>query len=438
MRFLDIIGMSVSNLWRRKLRTFLTVLGVVIGTASIVVMISLGIGLRVAMVKEASAYGAMNEITVNQMFSASKENLLTDENINKIKEIAYVEDVEPVLSMNVRLIQGKYTIYCDLQGVTDKYLSKLEVGQGRLPESKGDMEFLAGNTLIAGAYITSTYVYPYYERNEIPDIDLMNKNVYTQFDPVTVMDASGNPVTKQSKKKIFPIVGMIAGEIDDWGVHGNSLYTNLEALKNYVKKTYKDSAIPGQPTDKNGRPYKNICYSRAIVTVSDTNMVSDVLKTIQEMGYSAYSEAEWIKQTENSMMIIQAVLGGIGAISFFVAAIGITNTMMMSTYERTKEIGVMKVLGCSLPNIRSLFLAEAGFIGIIGGVTGLIISYILSLICNKVIPPMIDVPVDKISVIPWWLAVTSIVFAAMVGMIAGFFPAQRATKLSPLAAIRNE
>ena len=107
-----------------------------------------------------------------------------------------------------------------------------------------------------------------------------------------------------------------------------------------------------------------------------------------------------LQQTYN---MIQLVLGGIGAISLFVAAIGIANTMMMSIYERTKEIGVMKVLGCSLGNIRAMFLTEAAFIGFVGGIIGLIISYILSFVCNLFLPALVGYEGQNISVIPIWL-----------------------------------
>ncbi len=163
-------------------------------------------------------------------------------------------------------------------------------------------------------------------------------------------------------------------------------------------------------------------------------------KSLQELGYEANSQAEWVESEQKTMGYIQAVLGGIGAVSLFVAAIGITNTMMMSIYERTKEIGVMKVLGCDLRNIRSLFLMEAGFIGFIGGVIGLILSFILSVIINKVAANANEYmgTTGGIPYIPIWLVFLSLVFAVMVGMVAGFFPARRAMRLSPLAAIRNE
>ena len=170
------------------------------------------------------------------------------------------------------------------------------------------------------------------------------------------------------------------------------------------------------------------------------NNVVALQKALNDMGYDAYSQAEWVESQQRTMGYIQAVLGGIGAVSLFVAAIGITNTMMMSIYERTKEIGVMKVLGCDLRNIRSLFLMEAGFIGFIGGVIGLILSIILSVAVNKVAAGVNDYmgTTGGISYIPVWLGALSLVFAVMVGMVAGFFPARRAMRLSPLAAIRNE
>lgn len=145
--------------------------------------------------------------------------------------------------------------------------------------------------------------------------------------------------------------------------------------------------------------------------------------------------------------MIQAVLGGIGAMSLLVAALGITNTMVMSIYERTREIGVMKVLGCLLTDIRKLFLWEAGIIGFTGGVVGLLLSILASFLLNRFggdlggllgggyAPDGTRLP---ISVIPVWLAVSSVGFATLVGLLSGFYPANRAMKLSALEAIRNE
>jgi len=144
--------------------------------------------------------------------------------------------------------------------------------------------------------------------------------------------------------------------------------------------------------------------------------------------------------------MIQGILGGIGAISLLVAALGITNTMIMSIYERTKEIGIMKVIGANLGDIRKMFLLEAGMIGFLGGSAGLIISYILSLLMNTVLSGIMSTMLgavgggggSTVSIIPWWVAVGALVFATTIGIISGYSPARRAMHLSALESLRNE
>ena len=132
---------------------------------------------------------------------------------------------------------------------------------------------------------------------------------------------------------------------------------------------------------------------------------------------------ELIEGMQKTLIMVQAVLGGIGAVALLVAAIGITNTMMMSIYERTKEIGIMKVIGCSLRNIRQLFLLEAAFIGLIGGIAGNVLSLILSAVINLFVSSesLTGMP-GSISCIPFWLMLASSGFAVLVGMAAGVFP----------------
>ena len=212
---------------------------------------------------------------------------------------------------------------------------------------------------------------------------------------------------------------------------------NLDSLVQELRKVFKNKPIPGQPTTKTGKPYKEIFYTNLYVNVDDMEHVVEVQKQIADMGYDAYSNAEWLESEQKTMGYVQAILGGIGAVSLLVAAIGIANTMMMSIYERTKEIGVMKVLGCDMRNIQTMFLMEAGFIGLIGGTIGLLISFILSFVINKLASAANEY-MKGISYIPLGLVVLALGFAVLVGMLAGYFPSRRAMKLSPLAAIRNE
>ncbi len=443
MNFLDILGMSVSSLWRRKIRTILTVLGVIIGTASVVVMLSLGLGLKTAMMEEASSYGSLTEIEVSTGYfggTSTDIQYLNDSTIKSIEELENVNYVSPQLAVYGRFIQGKWESWISIYGVSQEELANINIGEGTIPsENAGTLELVVGNMVIQQFYNSSTYEYPYWDKGELPDVDLMGKTVFTQFDSEWIDDGAGNYTEIPSKKNIFPIVGMVAGDENTYSKYSYSVYTDIDSLKAYLKKTYKGRAIPNQPTDKNGKPFKELVYDRVIVSVDDADNVDSVMTAIQDMGFQAYSNQEWLAQIESQFKIIQAVLGGIGAISLLVAAIGITNTMTMSTYERTKEIGVMKVIGCSLGNIRALFLSEAAFIGFLGGIAGILLSYLLSILVNVFAAPLVNMGEGvKISVIPAWLVLLAIIFATLIGTVSGFFPAQRATKLSPLAAIRNE
>ena len=154
--------------------------------------------------------------------------------------------------------------------------------------------------------------------------------------------------------------------------------------------------------------------------------------------------ADSLEGIENTSRTIQAILGGIGGITLFVAAIGITNTMVMSIYERTREIGIIKVIGASFGDVRALFLTEASLIGLMGGILGLGLSYLASGIINKLASGYMQsgmmggAPSANISIIPVWLAAFAVCFAIMIGLCSGLYPANRAIKLSPIVAIRNE
>lgn len=449
MRFLDLLRMSASNLLRRKLRTVLTVLGVVIGTASIVVMISLGLGLQKSSLEQIEQYGGLTTINVtNYSWNTGSEDdgeveRINDSVIETMAAIPHVELVSPILNIYAIAKQGAYECNLNIQGMTSEALQKMdmEVGQGTLPPSDGTLQLFYGNQVIMDFYNAKTGEY-YWGTDEVPDVDLMNDPVFIIFDTDAYYSSRSSdgsvPQTPAPKKYIIPTSGIMAGEVNEYKENGWNVFADIDALKVQLKKVFKNKVIPGQPSTKSGKPYKELYYEQVYIRVDEMENVEEVQQTIQNMGYESNSNAQWMEQTQDQMKMIQLVLGGIGAVSLFVAAIGIANTMMMSIYERTKEIGIIKVLGCDLRNIRSMFLMEAGFIGFFGGLAGLILSGGISLVINKVAAGASEGYYAGISYIPLWLVAVSLAFAVLVGMVAGFFPALRAMKLSPLAAIRNE
>lgn len=451
MKFLDLLRMSSSNLWKRKVRTILTVLGVVIGVASIVVMISLGLGLSRSMMAEYESYGSLTQITVYDSSyyggnTSEEEPLrLDDALIETIKGMDHVKNVYPVLQMSALAKYGGYMCYLQIQGMPIEAIESLgmTVGEGALPSRQDEeLKFFYGSQVIQDFYNEKTGS-GYWETNELPDIDLMKDPIFVIFDTDAYWQSQNTGdvenVVAPPKKYLINTCGVEQASEDGWTQYGWYTVCDIEKLMPELKKIFKNKVIPGQPSTKTGKPYKEIFYNSLTVDVDEMENVTAIQTALNDMGYQANSNAEWIESSQKSMGYVQAVLGGIGAVSLFVAAIGITNTMMMSIYERTKEIGVMKVLGCDLRNIRTLFLLEAGFIGFIGGIIGLILSYSISGVINKIASGAAEYTnLSSISYIPIWLALVSLGFAVLVGMIAGFFPALRAMKLSPLAAIHNE
>jgi ABC-type antimicrobial peptide transport system permease subunit len=157
---------------------------------------------------------------------------------------------------------------------------------------------------------------------------------------------------------------------------------------------------------------------------------------------------EYVENINEQMRMIQMVMGLVGAVALFVAAINIANTMIMSIYERTKEIGIMKVIGCRLGDICSLFLLEAGILGLIGGIIGIGLSFAGSTALNNMPPSesgsnIFGVYIDpnvggSLSIIPFWLVLLALAVSVGIAVLAGLYPSIRAMRLSALEAIRNE
>lgn len=465
MHLRDILKISLDNLRKRRLRTFLTVLGVVIGTASIVTMISLGLGLQQSMLQEVEESGGLKTITVSgaeagesYFYSGNAgeqedvEKYVTDSTLAKLKEIEHISSINPQYQMTAVALKGNYEAYIQLYASTKEGLENknLKLGYGKMPTPGGSrLELVYGNAVLADFMEKGTNK-GYWETGEIPNIDLTKDSVFLILDTDNYfksLEKSQNAETvdeatkvKTVNKQVVKASGVMEGGIEAYSMNSYYVYCDIDALRKVLKKEFQGNVIPGQPTTKSGKAYRDFCYTSAEVVVDDIENVDQVINEIKNMGFNVQTNQDYLDSMKKQFFMIQAALGGIGAVSLFVAAIGIANTMMMSIYERTKEIGVMKVLGCSLKSIRRMFLLEAASIGLFGGVIGCTLSFILSGIINFLVAQggaAMGLSRD-ISYIPIWLALAAIFFAVIVGVLAGMLPASRGMKLSPLAAIRGD
>ena len=194
-------------------------------------------------------------------------------------------------------------------------------------------------------------------------------------------------------------------------------------------------------------------WEMALVKAESIQQVAKIEEAIRKLGLSTSSMESIRKPMEQEARQKQMMFGCLGAVSLFVAALGITNTMIMSISERTKEIGVMKALGCQVRDVRTLFLLEAGTIGFIGGVLGMLVSYGLSAAMNIAASAGLTgglmggeeleflgeaAGAAAVSVIPWWLSAAAVLFSVLTGLAAGYYPAKKAVEVPALEAIKHD
>lgn len=444
MSNLDLIRMGIKNLWRRKLRTFLTVLGVIIGTSSIVVMLSLGFGLSQAFEDQISQWGSLTTINVYKKWqdpSLPKNKIvdLDDTAVASFKALPNVEAVSPTLETYGIIKTGKYITDVPIKGIVPETMEAFgfEVAEGRLLNDNDELTIVFGGGMKHNFYDPKSRVW------REPKVDLMKDKFTLSFDQdmgysrrgmVYTTQGSGGDKKPNYKEYKLKVAGVLTE--DNWETN-YGVYMPLHEVQKLIKEKEKAENQKPQP----GRQ-KETGYQRVNVKVNDMKNVKAVQDAIKEMGHEAHSLNDQLESMKKTAGIIQMVLGGIGAISLLVAAIGITNTMVMSIYERTKEIGVMKVIGASLKDIKRLFLFESALIGVLGGIFGVCLSYILSFFVNKFSTSFGNFfgtgGESKISIIPIWLIFAAMAFSALIGIISGYYPARRAMNLSALEAIRTE
>lgn len=468
MRWTDILSAALSNLRRRKLRSILTMLGVVIGTAAIVVTISLGYGAEKTQMAAMEAatnlrliqvypnYG-FSDASATQSATGKRITTINDSVVRQIRSIKGVSAVTPVVNLysgvSFTLKTGKREYPAALMGVYPQDFAKItKLKSGRyFSSTSGTMEFIMSEMSMLDFQDPAKpdeYVDVYTLLSEgkplpLPKLDWLNQSYKmtmswedTQEDSANVSD---EPVIKTKDYKAR-LVGILPADINDM-TYSYGAVVNL----NWLKKLYKDNKqlFKDMGVDSMDK------YDTVYVLVDTVDSVDSVVKGLMDLGVQYWSMMEVVKTMRQQIQTMQAFLGFIGAISLLVAALSIANTMMMSIYERTREIGVMKVLGCKLGNIRVMFLSEAAYIGVFGGALGLAVSYSLSYALNTVdwlqqlassvmqSGGMFAEEGATVSIIPPTLAFGTYLFVVLIAIGSGFYPAQRATRLSSLAAIRS-
>lgn len=447
MKISDLIKMGLRNLSRRKARTALTVVGVVIGTISIVVMISIGIGMNTGFKSQVMELGSLSTITISKYaaikddegnYIDTKEQIINEDLLNTVKQIEHVKTASPVLSTQLTLKIGNSVegyAYCSVMDIDAmKEFGLPDVQYGELPSEENP------DVLIMGSEVPKNYFYS----------TKGNRFESYQFEPgkdkiLAYMEMYQYELKDPTKRAEF-YLGTNVAVLQQNSQYDYQCFMSLDTFK----KWYMEAIDYMKPSDKKKAIKALKEYETIQLNVDNVKNVSKVEQKIKEMGYQTESLNSYLAPLEQTSNMMQMVLGGVGAVAMLVSAISIANTMIMSIYERTKEIGVMKVLGCCITDIKKLFLFEAGMIGLIGGIIGIILSYIASFCINKYGGPLFEALMKSTSVmydnsvstsfsiIPIWLPFLAAGFAIAVGVISGYYPAKRATKISAIEAMKTE
>ncbi|MDD7305522.1 MAG: FtsX-like permease family protein [Peptoniphilaceae bacterium] len=464
MKTEDRLIMAFRNLWRRKSRTILTILSVVIGTISIIMMLSLGLGMQEQQKQMVESFGGLENIEI--MTDATSSQKIDQNTANKFKNIKGVRVVIPHKDVYAEIkVKGKdkYNVeaYQGIRVIPNevfKNIKKEDFDQGTnlSPSDKNSL------LLTSQVEVTEEIKLPGqegYSQENVEDFDFLGSNFYIRlgykdeeespkFGLEQNLPVNGGEEDTSDKPNYADIPVKVKGKLSknsfltgSYGFINESTYKTLEKEDKKLQSSQLNTDL-----DSMGNPVKNnskYIYTGISVVCNDYQSVKNVEQEIKEMGYQTQSNTEMIDNINDATTKIMMILGGIGSIAFIVSAIGIINTMLMSIYERQKEIGVMKVIGASIADIRSMFLLESGFIGFFGGVLGLVISLVLSALFNKLFLASVDPSVmgntepTSLFSIPVWLAVAGVSFSALVGVMAGYLPAKRATKLSAIETLRS-
>lgn len=396
MRLFDLLRLSLRMFKARTMRTFLTILGMSVGIAAIIFLVSFGYGLQRTLLQKITTSDSLVSLDVTA--SGTEGNTVLDSSaIETIRSLQDVVDVIPVLELPG---QGKFSnVTLDINTVSSTAAllrsEGLKINVGRL-FTKDEKNSIVITKAVAQVF------------NSAPE-DMLGQTVaLTLFQN----DTSGKSQKSSafSLPNTYTIVGVVEGE-------ENLVYFSLDSLGEFPL----------------------VSYTKLKVKCGSTEVINSVRAEIEGNGFIASSISETVDQANKVFRAVQIVLMVFGLIALIVSAIGMFNTMTIALLERTEEIGIMKSIGAAKRSIALMFLTEStlmGLLGALGGVAlGMLEGEILNILINLVAQRFGGESVD-LFYSPLWFISTVILFGAVVGFSTGIFPARKASRIDALEALR--
>ena len=393
---------AIQNVWSNKLRTFLTMLGIIIGVMAVIVIVGLGNGMTKSMRDSFSALGT-NTLNVQVWGygsrTASVDDLYAIADRHKDLLQAISPEVDFSGSGNLKIGTSTYR-WVTINGVDENYtaMKNYQIAQGR------GLQYM-----------------------DIKD----NKQVCIVGDYINRVAFGGNAVGQTLKigANKFLVVGVLAAKVSDKemqeGSDDSCVYLPYSTIMRLSDQSMVNSFTAIMTDENKANEAKAVLESELQTLLGSDN------------GYYVYSASEWLEEMNKMINMVIVVLTGIASISLLVGGIGIMNIMLVSVTERTREIGIRKALGAKERTILAQFVVEAATTSALGGILGIALGYVVSMAANRILP-MLASGTD-ITVSPSFNSI-AVAFGSSVGIgvLFGYLPARRAARLNPIEALRYD
>ncbi len=423
MKWIDRMRFVRQNMAKNKSRVLMTVLAAAMGCSFLIMLASVAFGLQNSLIKEITEGQALTRVELYDKKSDGDEYVQPDQSdIAVLEAMPYVRAVTPRGYVPTPLIQvAEYKAHTNamLVDFASEQAAGLELSEGRMPERPGEA--------IVGYHYRDALVREDGTRYEG---ELLGLELELTISEMQADGESGEAQPLGDTQAALTIVGVAKKPAREYVVD-----TELMLDRNMYEALMPHSAAQGLDVPL------HIVY----VYADDASHLTKLTAAMREEGYRLYSPSDQIEEMELFFTVMKIGLGFVGTIAVLIASIGIFNTMTMAVTERAQDIGIMKAIGASPRTIRSIFLLESAWIGILGAILGGAVSYALSYLVNAVLPPILSSVIDSevpagftFSSIPVGLTVVSVAISLIVAILSGMRPAARATRIDVLRALRRD
>ncbi len=439
--FSELLALALNNLSRARARLLMTAGGVLVGTTAVILLIALTLGLQQAAEASIGNSAQLTEIDVYPSYGFAGPNApppedvptLNVKTVQKLWQIPGVAAVIPVTRLQGgELIAGKLSGFVDVQGVDPRLLPFMNLGV-----QEGELDIRRGEVLIganAGDYFYDPNAQGENAGQSTP-VDLFTTPFRLRLYQYSSATPSERRINIKVKGKLLPA-----------DRYNFSMLMHIQDVLAY------NEWITGVRPDP-----ETFTYDQVIIRTTSRETTNTVSSAVREMGFQAGGMGEYLNQLNGFFSTMRLVLGGVGGVALLVAAFGVANTMTMAILERTKEIGLMKAIGATDRDVLTVFLIEAGLVGLVGGLAGVGLSYFLQNLVNQAVLAASQTPADpnnpgiggflpfdtsriggQLLVISPELALFALLLATGVGLTAGLYPALRAARMAPVIALKME